>query len=222
MFKQENPVPATRSEGLLVECVGDETVVYDTESKEAHCLNPLASVVFAHSDGRRTAADIAVIAEQQTGHPVSEAQIATTVRELEATSLLETPLVVVTDSEGLSRRQMMRKTAFAGAAATVAGSAVMTIAVPTAMAGCSKQVAGCGCSKMVPNGDIVQVNTLCLSGHCCGPSTTAKCNVGCCATTNDGAICTCQNGVCQSVPTPGAGQCCNSIPCVPAVSGSTC
>lgn len=222
MFKRGDKVPTPRSEGLLVEYAGDETVVYDVESKEAHCLNPLASVVFANSDGQRTVAEMADFAEQRLGHAVSEAQVVAAVEELEATSLLDTPLrVVACDREGMSRRQMMRKTAFAGAAATVAGGAVMTIAVPTALAGCSKQVAGCGCSKM-EGGNVVQVNTLCLSGHCCGPSTTAKCNVGCCATTNDGAICQCSNGVCLSVPTPVAGSCCNTIPCVPAVSGSAC
>src|SRR3954469_18592379 len=87
-------VPAARSDGLLIESVGDETVIYDTRSKEAHCLKPLAAIVFEHSDGHATIGDIAKIAAQRLGDPVSDAAVADAVAQLESLDLLQTPLVV--------------------------------------------------------------------------------------------------------------------------------
>jgi hypothetical protein len=67
-------VPAARSEGLLVKPVGDETVIYDTESKQAHCPKPLAAVAFDCSDGKATISEIATIARQRLGEIVSDAE----------------------------------------------------------------------------------------------------------------------------------------------------
>ena len=87
-------VPAARSDDLLIEPVGDETVIYDTRSKEAHCLKPLAAIVFGCSDGRATVGEIAKLAEQRLGDAVSDADVADAVAQLESLDLLQTPLVV--------------------------------------------------------------------------------------------------------------------------------
>ena len=230
---ESRKIPKARSEELLIEHVGDEAVVYDLETKEAHCLNALAATVFAHSDGRHTTSEIAQLAATQLGELVTETQIIAAVDELEAATLLEAPFVVLSDGDtpangdGLSRRQMMRKVAFAGAAATVAGGMVTSIAAPTAMAvACSAQPAGCNCDKTNPNGNLVHVNTLCLSGHCCGSGAKDVCNIGCCSPTNDGLQCQCTNGVCGTVcggtgnPCPPSSLCCNGA-CTPN-SGTAC
>jgi hypothetical protein len=51
--------PTARTQGLLVEQLGDETVVYDTSNDHAHNLDAQASAIFAAADGTRTAAQIA-------------------------------------------------------------------------------------------------------------------------------------------------------------------
>src|SRR3954453_368269 len=87
-------VPAARSDGLLIEPVGDETVIYDTDSKQAHCLKPLAAIVFSCCDGQATAAEIAATAHRRLGEKVSEADVADAVAQLESLGLLRTALVV--------------------------------------------------------------------------------------------------------------------------------
>ena len=45
-------------------------VIYDGLSGDAHCLSPLAAVVFAGSDGRTSLADLAAIASSRLGESV--------------------------------------------------------------------------------------------------------------------------------------------------------
>ena len=106
-----------RSDGLLVEQVGPETVIYDSESREAHCLSPVAAAVFADADGHTGVKDLAIRAASATGEQVDEAQVEAALAQLEERGLLVAP------PNGISRRQLMRRTA----AATAAVSAVPMI-----------------------------------------------------------------------------------------------
>lgn len=222
--KSPKYIPTPRAEGLLVQKVVEEAVVYDLESKEAHCLKPLAAFVFEACDGTASVAQISERARSSLGVSITEASIADIVCELEQSKLLEVPLLVM-DSDGVSRRDMMRRIAFAGAAASVAGSMITTVAAPSALAAttsCTGQAQGCNCTKVVPNGNLVQVNTLCASGHCCGAGGNARCNIGCCTSSNNGQLCDCNNGTCQAVPQPvDPSTCCNGV-CTPSVAGAPC
>ena len=73
--------PVARAEGLIVESVGEETVVYDVNTKEAHCLKPLAAAVFSYANGSNTTADIAELVAYRLGTPVTEADVATILDE---------------------------------------------------------------------------------------------------------------------------------------------
>ena len=45
-------LPRARRDNLVVERVGDETLIYDLLTDRAHCLNHSASFVWEHSDGK--------------------------------------------------------------------------------------------------------------------------------------------------------------------------
>jgi hypothetical protein len=193
-------IPAPRGEGLIVEPVGDETVVYDLETKDAHCLKPLAAFVFGHVDGRRTVGEIASLAPDKLSG-VTEKDVISAIEELQSVALLEQPpqlddqLTVV--KNGVGRREMLKRMAFAGAAATAATTMVTTIAAPSALAACTGQQGGCACTQ----------NKECSSGHCC-QNVTSKCNPGCCATDNNGTDCQCNTttNTCNTIVQPAA--CC--------------
>jgi hypothetical protein len=211
LLSNNSKVPLARSEDLLVERVSDELVIYDLENKEAHCLKPLASSVFSHSDGESSVAQIMETVEADLGHSVTEAEILDAVAQLEQIRLLITPSLLVVDGNGgISRREMMRRVGYAGAAATVGTALVTSIAAPSALAACSGQPAGCNCTKNNPD---------CASNHCCSGNGNDKCNVGCCSSTNNGQDCQCQaNGTCGSIPQPG--NCCAGT-CTPT-TGNPC
>jgi hypothetical protein len=207
-------IPVPRADGLLIQPVGDELVVYDLESKEAHCLKELAAFVFTSVDGTATVGEIAASAGTQLSAAVSAEQVADAVAQLEDAKLLEgPPLLVLDGDDGVSRREMMRRVGYAGAAATVSTGMIMSIAAPTAMAACTGQPAGCNCNRAIPGG-FVHDNQLCQSGHCCGSGPKDACNVGCCSDTQNGAgDCQCQgSATCPSLPNPPiASACCSGV-----------
>jgi hypothetical protein len=228
-------MPAARSEGLLIEAVGDETVVYDTKSKQAHCLKPLAAIVFDSSDGHATVGEIARIAEGRLGDAVSEADVADAAAQLESLGLLQTVLIVragdhlaLSNGNGVSRREMIRRVGFTGAAAAV-GTALVTSVVPQ-VAWASGIPIGCtGCGK----------NSDCTSNHCCQSVPGKSCNKSCCVGANNSChttSCTCSISHADCTTTacaPGAGTCtclctvctnntgCGACPCSQCPSGST-
>src|SRR3954454_12575238 len=82
-------LPVARDEGLLIEHVADEVVVYDAESKEAHCLSTLPAVVFTHSDGYRTVEDLAEVASVKLGEEVTTDRLIDALSQLEERALLK-------------------------------------------------------------------------------------------------------------------------------------
>lgn len=120
--------PTARSDGLLVEHVDAETVVYDSEGKQAHCLSPLAASVFARSDGRTSIPELARLASSDLNESVSVEHASEAVRQLEKLGLM-----VVPAAKYFSRRTMVRKGAAVGAA-VLAAPLVLTVGTAQAQA----------------------------------------------------------------------------------------
>ena len=122
-------LPVARDEGLLIEHVADEVVVYDSDSKEAHCLSPLPAVVFTHCDGHRTVETLAEIASVKLGEDVSVDRVKDALNQLEERDLL----AAAPSLGGLSRRQMLRKSAVVGGVVTAA-PLISSVFAPAALA----------------------------------------------------------------------------------------
>ena len=132
--------PVARTEDLLVEEIHDETVLFDTLSREAHCLSPLAAVVFANCDGETSVEALAALATEAIGEPVDTAKVHEALAQLEERRLL---IAVVPDEVAgnrLSRRQVIKRGAVTGG--LVASAPLITsVFPPTAIAG---STATCG------------------------------------------------------------------------------
>lgn len=201
--------PVARQEGILVESVGDETVLYDVRTKEAHCLKALAAATYAYADGRNTTADIAELASYRLGHPVTEAEVADAISQLGDCGLLDTTLVI---REGISRRDAVKRIG-AVAGAVAAAPLITSIVAPTAaMAGNSVIPTGCtGCGQ----------NKDCASNHCCQTVAGKQCNESCCVGTDNSChldtttnVCTVQLSNCPCV--------CGTPGCSPTPDGTCC
>lgn len=187
---------AARTHGLLVEHVGDETVVYDLDSKEAHCLSAVAAQIFALTDGRRRASELAELASRNLNTTVTEDEAAEAVALLDERRLLDTPLLV--EQSGMSRREVIRKGAFATVLIT-------TIAIPVATAAATVQIpTGCtGCGK----------NKDCASGHCCQDVAGKSCNQTCCVGANNSCHITTGNNCTVTLADTGCPTCpCDTCP----------
>lgn len=117
--------PLARTNDLVTESIGSETVVYDGLSKDAHCLAPLAAVVFAAADGRTSVNDIAASAAQKLGEPVEVADVELALAELE-----DRDLIIAPAGDGVSRRDVLRRGALVGAGA-LAAPLIVSLATPS-------------------------------------------------------------------------------------------
>jgi hypothetical protein len=121
--------PLARSERLLVEAVGDETVIYELDTNVAHALKPLAAAVFNYADGKNTAAEIAELSSYRLATTVTEAEVADAISQLDALSLLDTPELSLIES-GMSRRDALKVFGAVGAGTVL----VSSVAAPFASA----------------------------------------------------------------------------------------
>lgn len=173
-------IPAARRDGLVVRELEDETLVYDLERDEAHCLNQTAALVWKHCDGQTTVAEIARLVEEDlpateaatfARSKVDEQVVWLALSQLRRKRLLTERILRPRSTPRISRREMAHKLA---QAAVLALPFITTIAAPRpASAGsCSPNCgvpptaeccpAGCPCATPAP----------CCSGVCSGGSCT--------------------------------------------------
>ena len=209
-MRQHGKLPVARDEGLLIENVGDETVVFDADAKEAHCLSALAAVVFSNCDGRTSIDELAATASERLGEQVDAERVMDALAQLEERDLMEprAPAQV-----GHTRRSMVRKTVVASGV-VAATPLISSILAPASYAATTP---GCGVN---PN------NVLCCpcgrtgdgnKQDCCQIKNTSV-NLQCVCVKAEGAEVTGFNDkFCKPSGVPAAGQ----VPCIGGVGGGT-
>ena len=130
-----------RSEGLLVEPMGDELLVFEPATGRAHSLNPPAASVWRACDGTR---DLDALAEHCGLDPVAVA--------LALDSLRACELLIGFEGPRVSRRQALRRAAMLGAG-IAAVPVIRSIIAPSAAMAAS--------TACVPPGDA------CTGQSCC-------------------------------------------------------
>jgi hypothetical protein len=100
--------PIARREGLVVQELPDEVLVYDFERDRAHCLNETAAFVWQHRDGRSSAAQIALTLGNQFNCEVDERIVWLALDQLRRNHLLERQPALPPAMQGMNRRAMVR------------------------------------------------------------------------------------------------------------------
>ena len=133
--------PRARQENLVVQEIGDETIIYDEKSNHAHRLNRTAGLVWSHCDGQRSVADLVSVLQRETDALVTEDMVWLALDRLEKEQLLQEKLVRPEDVARITRRDVLRKAALVGGM-TLLIPVVQSMVAPTpAMAmsiGCAK------------------------------------------------------------------------------------
>lgn len=155
--QQEKLMPEARRDGLVVQELSGEVLVYDLERNKAHCLNSTAALVWEHCDGKTSVAGIARAIEGRIKGPVEEDLIWLGVEQLSKSNLLRERATLPNQKWGLSRREVMKRI---GIAAAVALPVVTSIIAPSAA-----QAANC-----LPSGQGCSASAQCCSGICSGGS----------------------------------------------------
>jgi hypothetical protein len=144
MAKQADSFVPRKRDGLVVQTIGDEAIVYDGETHKAHSLNRTAALVFQHVDGKAKASEIARKVGGDLGGSPNERLIRVALDRLGAAGLLKAPM-------SMGRRAVVR-------GLTIALLPVVTsILVPKAAAA----------GSCLPNGSPCTNTGQCCSTSCC-------------------------------------------------------
>lgn len=163
--------PLARSEGLLIEEVGDELLICDPDSNRAHSLNGFAARVWQACDGETTSE--ALVAKLGSDRD----SVAHALAELSDRKLLEPTGLPIVANGGVTRRDLGVRAAKVGAAA-----AIITVALPVAEAAATPTPAQC---LLYTDSDCDNCTNIC-GCCCCGQSGGGAVNPSCktCYTTS--------------------------------------
>ncbi len=157
IIRKDKRFPLARPQGLLTERVDSEIVIFDEETKHAHCLAPLAAVVFSHCDGETSPRELARIASAQLDQPVADQDVEEAIAQLHERGLLR-----ASPSIRISRRDMIQRGAAASAAAS---AAALIFTIDPSIAQAAGRCVSSGCSNQ---GNCVSMGTAgCTGGTSC-------------------------------------------------------
>jgi len=151
--------PRARKDGLVVETLPDETLVYDLDRDVAHCLNRSASLVWNHCDGQTTTKQIARVVALEIKQPIDERFVWLALDQLQRNNLLAEAPPRPPNMTGLNRRTALRAL---GLSAAVVIPVVASIVAPTpaqAASGCANPGQSCAsipcCAGSICNGSFI-------------------------------------------------------------------
>lgn len=152
-------LPRRRVDGIVVQEISDEVLVYDLERHKAHCLNRTSALVWNRCDGQTSVSELKRLLEQELGAMPDDDLILLAIEQLSKRHLLEQGFARL-ESNSISRRALVRKL---GLATAVALPLITSLVAPT-----PAQAATC-----VPNGGACSTGAQCCSGICSGSTCVA-------------------------------------------------
>ena len=117
--------PMARQNGLVVQEMPDEVLVYDLDSNKAHCLNQSAALIWKSCDGTNSVGDIVRQFESNGSGKVTEDFVWLAIDQLNENGLLAGD--VASRFAGQSRRQVLKTI---GLASMVALPVIASLVAP--------------------------------------------------------------------------------------------
>jgi hypothetical protein len=154
--KGTDRAPRARVQGLIIQELADEVLVYDEDRNKAVCLNHTAALVWRYCDGKTTVTSMTRQLERDLKtEGVDEKIVWYALDQLGKDHLLVEPAAAPAVLAGMSRRQLVR---VLGVAAVVAIPVVTSIVAPTVV-----EAATC-----LPPSQPCTTSAQCCSGLCSG------------------------------------------------------
>ena len=149
--------------GIIARPVGNEVVVYDSETHTAHCLNRTAAIVLRVANGENSVAAIAQILGLETGTAADENVVWVTLERLAEAKLIESE---PSPPVSTSRRLALRRVGL-GAAALAPIVASLVVPTPAEAAATCIQEASCDATT-IGNQCFVLAQAECATKICTG------------------------------------------------------
>jgi len=122
--------PLARQNGLVVQEMPDEVLVYDLDTNKAHCLNQSAALVWKSCDGNNSVGDIVRQFESTGGGKVTEDFVWLAIDQLNENGLMDGR--AAPRFAGQSRRQVLKTI---GLASMVALPVIASLVAPSSALG---------------------------------------------------------------------------------------
>ena len=121
-FEDRGFCPRARREGLVVDSIDNEVLVFDEAAQRMHCLNRAAALVWEYCDGTTEVAAMAARLGRDLGAEADDEVVSFALRQLADQDLLEEapPL----PSGGVTRRQLLARLGVAAVIVPVVTSIV--------------------------------------------------------------------------------------------------
>ncbi len=132
-------IPVARKEGLVIQEMPEEVLVYDLDTNKAHCLNKTAAFVWKSCDGKNSVADIKNLFGSDSGN-VSDDLVWLAIDQLNENNLLENEIKA--NFNGQTRREVIKKI---GLAAVIGIPVVASLVAPTSI----MAVVSCACTTNI-------------------------------------------------------------------------
>jgi hypothetical protein len=162
MVRNDTHVPGSLTEGLVIQQLGEEVLVYNTATSAAHCLNREAAVVWQLCDGRRNVSDIALQFDKDGHGTVTSDYVWLALDQLNECGLID---ALPVRSTVTSRRNAMKKV---GLGLAIGLPLISSLVTPK-----SAFAVGTSCSCTVPGDCLAQTvcpsTTNCNGAHSCAP-----------------------------------------------------
>ena len=158
MKSKEQALPRARSQGLLVQELDGEVLVYDRLRHKAHCLNQTAALVWLRCDGKTDADQMALHLSKKTESAVDQTVVWMALKQLATAHLLEGDAPERREQSDITRREVIRRI---GAAAAVVLPVVSTIVAQHAI-----QAGTCGATGVPCISPTMCCSFLCNMGNC--------------------------------------------------------
>ncbi len=165
-MKSTAALPRARKDGLVVKELPNETLVYDLERDEAHCLNQTAALVWKRCDGKTTVTKMVGLLREKLDTSVNADVVWLAVKQLRHFHLVDSYEEETVAMRSVSRRNLVLK--YAPAALVL--PLIMSISAPTAAQASTNP--GCA-TPPFPEGCNCTGDSDCASSNCnagiCGP-----------------------------------------------------
>ena len=124
--------PLARKDGLVIEELDGETLLYDTERDKAHCLNAAAARIWKLCDGKLTVEEIEGACAADMPIKAAREVVRDCMLRLSRAHLLEEDSLPSKGNLVLSRRNLLRTIGIGAASAAIVLPLITSIVAPTA------------------------------------------------------------------------------------------
>jgi hypothetical protein len=107
--RTEQLLPLARRDQLVVKELDGETLVYDLDTRKAHCLNQTAALIWKNCNGRMTVTETAQLLSRDLNAPVENEVIWLGLKQLDEARLLQEQIAPAVIAQQISRRVLARR-----------------------------------------------------------------------------------------------------------------